>query len=94
MATYDEKGVLVQDGHIETTQTKTPMLKRLAMAVGAGSAYFLATTSAHAAELDFTPLSSELDGIKTAVVGVITFAIAMMAIVVGWSMFKRSASRV
>lgn len=94
MATYDENGVLVQDGHIETTQTKTPMLKSLAMAVGAGSTYFLATTSAHAAELDFSGFNGELDGIKLAIVGVITFGISMMAVVVGWSMFKRSASRV
>lgn len=79
----------------QTQTTNAPAFKkRFAMAVGAGSTYFLATTSAHAAELDFSGFNSELDGIKTAVVGVITFAIAMMAIVVGWSMFKRSASRV
>ncbi|WP_368560636.1 hypothetical protein [Acinetobacter baumannii] len=47
--------------------------------------------AANAASLDFTGASGELDGVKTAVVGIIGVLVTLIGIGIAWSYFKRTA---
>ena len=52
----------------------------------------LAMSNAHAAaSLDFTGASGELDGVKTAVIGIIGTLVVLIGIGIAWSYFKRTA---
>jgi hypothetical protein len=55
-----------------------------------GSALML-TSGAYAASLDFTGASGELDGVKTAVIGIIGTLVVLIGIGIAWSYFKRTA---
>ncbi len=55
-----------------------------------GSALML-TSGANAASLDFTGASGELDGVKTAVIGIIGTLVVLIGIGIAWSYFKRTA---
>lgn len=44
-----------------------------------------------ASSLDFTGASGELDGVKTAVVGIIGVLVTLIGIGIAWSYFKRTA---
>lgn len=82
---YDENGNLV------ATQTKNPSkLKKLATAVGAGATAVMVSTPVHAATLDLSGLNTELEGIKTAVVGVFATALLIGVAIVGWRWAKRA----
>jgi hypothetical protein len=50
------------------------------------------TSGANAASsLDFTGATGELDGVKTAVVGIIGTLVVLIGIGIAWSYFKRTA---
>lgn len=51
----------------------------------------MASPMAMAAELNFTGVTSELDGVKTAIVALITILLTIFAIVIAWRTFRRSA---
>ena len=64
-----------------------------AVFVGAvtGSALMLTTGANAASSLDFTGATGELDGVKTAVVGIIGTLVVLIGIGIAWSYFKRTA---
>lgn len=55
-----------------------------------GSALML-TSGANAASLDFAGATGELDGVKTAVIGIIGTLVVLIGIGIAWSYFKRTA---
>jgi hypothetical protein len=76
-------------------QKKSTFVQRAkdAAFVGAltGSALML-TSGAHAVPvLDFTGATGELDGVKTAVIGIIGTLVVLIGIGIAWSYFKRTA---
>lgn len=56
-----------------------------------GGAMSLAPAANAASSLDFTGASGELDGVKTAVVGIIGTLVVLIGIGIAWSYFKRTA---
>ena len=56
-----------------------------------GSALMLTSGANAASSLDFTGASGELDGVKTAVIGIIGTLIVLIGIGIAWSYFKRTA---
>lgn len=84
---YENVEVIVSD-------KKPSLFQRVkhSFAVGLASATALALTQgAHAAELDFSGVTSELDGVKTAIVALITILLTIFAIVIAWRTFRRSS---
>lgn len=69
---------------------KPSKFKTLATAVGAGATAIMLSTPAHAATLDLSGLTTELEGIKTAVVGVFATALLIGVAIVGWRWAKRA----
>lgn len=52
----------------------------------------LAMSNAHAvSSLDFTGATGELDGVKTAVIGIIGTLVILIGIGIAWTYFKRTA---
>lgn len=52
----------------------------------------LAMSNAHAvSSLDFAGATGELDGVKTAVIGIIGTLVVLIGIGIAWSYFKRTA---
>ena len=52
----------------------------------------LAMSNAHAvSSLDFAGATDELDGVKTAVIGIIGTLVVLIGIGIAWSYFKRTA---
>lgn len=84
MATYEMK----QDQDQE--DKKTGLVTKIATGAIAAGVTALPMV-ANAAELDFTGASAELDGAKTAIVGIIGVLIVIGGIVLGWNTFRRSA---
>jgi len=56
-----------------------------------GSALMLTSGANAASSLDFTGASGELDGVKTAVIGIIGTLVVLIGIGIAWSYFKRTA---
>ncbi len=56
-----------------------------------GSALMLTSGANAASSLDFTGASGELDGVKTAVIGIIGALVVLIGIGIAWSYFKRTA---
>ncbi|PJF05136.1 hypothetical protein [Acinetobacter seifertii] len=56
-----------------------------------GGALALSSAANAASSLDFTGASGELDGVKTAVVGIIGVLVTLIGIGIAWSYFKRTA---
>ena len=56
-----------------------------------GSALMLTSGANAASSLDFSGASGELDGVKTAVVGIIGTLVVLIGIGIAWSYFKRTA---
>lgn len=56
-----------------------------------GSALMLTSGANAASSLDFTGATGELDGVKTAVVGIIGTLVVLIGIGIAWSYFKRTA---
>lgn len=83
MTTVEVKKQEVQEKNTLATKVGT------ALVVAGATAMPLA---ANAAELDFSGASAELDGAKTAILGIIGALITIGAIVLGWRTFRRSAS--
>lgn len=81
--TYDEKGNEL------VAKTQKQGLSRVVPASVLGSVAVMAT-SANAAVLDLSSLNTELEGVKTAVVGVIAVAITIGIAIVGWKWAKRA----
>lgn len=72
------------------TETKKPSkFKTLATAMGTGAMAMALTTPAHAAILDLSELTTEMESIKTAILGVIAVAVAIGIAIVGWRWAKR-----
>lgn len=55
------------------------------------SALMLTTGANAAASLDFTGATGELDGVKTAVIGIIGALVVLVGIGLAWAYFKRTA---
>lgn len=55
------------------------------------SALMLTSGANAASSLDFTGATGELDGVKTAVVGIIGTLVVLIGIGIAWSYFKRTA---
>lgn len=76
-------------------QKKSTLVSRVkdAAFVGAvtGSALMLTSGANAASSLDFTGATGELDGVKTAVVGIIGTLVVLIGIGIAWSYFKRTA---
>ena len=87
MATYEMKQDQDQD---QDQDKKTGLVTKIATgAIVAGVTAL--PMAANAANLDFTGASAELDGAKTAIVGIIGVLIVIGGIVLGWNTFRRSA---
>lgn len=56
-----------------------------------GSALMLTSGANAASSLDFTGATGELDGVKTAVIGIIGTLVVLIGIGIAWSYFKRTA---
>lgn len=56
-----------------------------------GTALALSPAANAASSLDFTGATGELDGVKTAVVGIIGTLVVLIGIGIAWSYFKRTA---
>ncbi|HFX6226723.1 TPA: hypothetical protein ACIFEI_003908 [Acinetobacter nosocomialis] len=56
-----------------------------------GGALALSSAANAASSLDLTGASGELDGVKTAVVGIIGVLVTLIGIGIAWSYFKRTA---
>ena len=56
-----------------------------------GSALMLTSGAYAASSLDFTGATGELDGVKTAVIGIIGTLVVLIGIGIAWSYFKRTA---
>ena len=56
-----------------------------------GSALMLTSGANAASSLDFTGATGELDGVKTAVIGIIGTLVILIGIGIAWSYFKRTA---
>lgn len=56
-----------------------------------GGALALSPAANASSSLDFTGASGELDGVKTAVVGIIGVLVTLIGIGIAWSYFKRTA---
>lgn len=56
-----------------------------------GAAFALSPAANAASSLDFTGATGELDGVKTAVVGIIGTLVVLIGIGIAWSYFKRTA---
>lgn len=85
MATYEMKQDQDQD-----QDKKTGLVTKIATGAIAAGVTALPMV-ANAAELDFTGASAELEGAKTAILGIIGVLIVIGGIVLGWTTFRRSA---
>lgn len=56
-----------------------------------GSALMLTSGANAASSLDFSGATGELDGVKTAVIGIIGTLVVLIGIGIAWSYFKRTA---
>lgn len=56
-----------------------------------GGAMVLSPAANAAASLDFTGATGELDGVKTAVIGIIGALVVLVGIGLAWAYFKRTA---
>lgn len=56
-----------------------------------GSALMFTSGANAASSLDFTGATGELDGVKTAVIGIIGTLVVLIGIGIAWSYFKRTA---
>lgn len=56
-----------------------------------GSALMLTSGANAASSLDFAGATGELDGVKTAVIGIIGTLVVLIGIGIAWSYFKRTA---
>jgi hypothetical protein len=56
-----------------------------------GSALMLTSGANAASSLDFSGATGELDGVKTAVIGIIGALVVLVGIGIAWSYFKRTA---
>jgi hypothetical protein len=76
-------------------QKKPTLVSRFkdAAFVGAvtGSALMLTSGANAASSLDFTGATGELDGVKTAVIGIIGTLVVLIGIGIAWTYFKRTA---
>ena len=76
-------------------QKKPTFLQRAkdAAFVGAvtGSTLMLTSGANAASSLDFAGATGELDGVKTAVIGIIGTLVVLIGIGIAWSYFKRTA---
>ena len=84
MATYEMKQDQDQD-------KKTGLVTKIATGAIAAGVTALPIV-ANAAELDFAGASAELEGAKTAIIGIISALIVIGGIVLGWRTFRRSAN--
>ena len=80
-----------------TVEVKKQEVQKDNLATKVGTALVVAGATAmplaaNAAELDFSGASAELEGAKTAILGIIGALITIGAIVLGWRTFRRSAS--
>ncbi|OOR88740.1 major capsid protein [Moraxella bovis] len=82
--TYDEKG-----NELVAQTQKQGLMSRVVPASVLGSVAVMAT-SANAATLDLSSLTTELQGVQTAVVGVVAVAITIGIAIVGWKWAKRA----
>ena len=87
MATYEMKQDQDQD---QDQDKKTGLVTKIATGAIVAGVTALPMV-ANAAELDFTGASAELEGAKTAIVGIIGVLIVIGGIVLGWHTFRRSA---
>lgn len=82
--TYDEKG-----NELVAETQKQGLMSHVVPASVLGSVAVMAT-SANAATLDLSSLTTELESVQTAVVGVIAVAITIGIAIVGWKWAKRA----
>lgn len=85
---YDEQGNEINQVAVSNPQQKG-LFKGVIPASLVASA-IIASNTASAAVLDFSELTSELDGVKVAVVGVIAVALTIGIAIVGWRWAKRA----
>ena len=86
MATYEMKQDQNQD-----QDKKTGLVTKIATGAIVAGVTALPMAANAAANLDFTGASAELDGAKTAILGIIGVLIVIGGIVLGWNTFRRSA---
>lgn len=84
MATYEMKQDQDQD-------KKTSLATKIATGAIVAGVTALPMAANAAASLDFTGASAELEGAKTAIIGIIGMLIVIGGIVLGWTTFRRSA---
>jgi len=84
MATYEMKQDQDQD-------KKTGLVTKIATGAIAAGVTALPMAANAASALDFTGASAELEGAKTAILGIIGVLIVIGGIVLGWNTFRRSA---
>ena len=84
MATYEMKQDQDQD-------KKTSLATKIATCAIVAGVTALPMAANAAASLDFTGASAELEGAKTAIIGIIGMLIVIGGIVLGWTTFRRSA---
>lgn len=84
MATYEMKQDQDQD-------KKTSLATKIATGAIVAGVTALPMAANAAASLDFTGASAELEGAKTAIIGIIGMLIVIGGIVLGWHTFRRSA---
>ncbi|OPH39505.1 major capsid protein [Moraxella lacunata] len=82
--TYDEKG-----NELVAKTQKQGLMSSVIPASVLGSVAVMAT-SANAATLDLSSLTTELQSVQTAVVGVVAVAITIGIAIVGWKWAKRA----
>lgn len=76
-----ETGLVVQN-----QSKKMPFYQKAAIAIGSS----LMVVNAHAAELNLSELTTQFEQVKTTVGGVITAAIGVTVLIVGWRWVKRA----
>ncbi len=90
MATYEMKQDQNQDQN-QDQDKKTGLVTKIATGAIVAGVTALPMAANAAAELNFTGASAELDGAKTAILGIIGVLIVIGGIVLGWNTFRRSA---
>ena len=66
-------------------------VKTYGLGAAVGGAMALSPAANAASSLDFTGATGELDGVKTAVVGIIGTLVVLIGIGIAWAYFKRTA---
>ena len=66
-------------------------VKTYGLGAAVGGAMALSPAANAASSLDFTGATGELDGVKTAVVGIIGTLVVLIGIGIAWVYFKRTA---